>query len=69
VLRISFKISSSCISTLLSVFLEVFGAVLEALSGMLKSCFVMVLSKWPEYQHGDGLSMLISVLGIRKIAR
>jgi hypothetical protein len=61
-----FEIASSCINKLLPVFLEVFEAVLESSfwNGVLSW-----LSEWPECQHSEGLSLLISVVGVRKNAR
>jgi hypothetical protein len=69
VLRISFEIASSCINTLLPVFLEVFEAILESNFWNGVQLFLSRPSEWTECQHSDGISVPISVMGVSKNAR
>jgi hypothetical protein len=51
-----FEIVSSCITTPLPAFLDVFESVLESTSWNAAELFCYGLSEWPKYRHGVGRS-------------
>jgi hypothetical protein len=61
---ISFEVASSCINKQLPVFLEVFEAFLE--STFWNNAVLSLLFECLECQHSDSLSILLSVVGIRR---
>jgi hypothetical protein len=71
VLRIYFKVASSCISTRLPTFLEVFETALKITLWNVECCIGVLswLSELSKCQHSDSLAMLDSVLKKEKIAR
>lgn len=59
-----FLCNSSCMNVLLPMFLGVFGAIVES-----NECCRVVSSRpsgWPDCPHIDGLSMLVTIVGIIK---